>query len=383
LIQCILYSLAAAFYNAFLHPLAKVPGPKLYAVSSIPFFYQCLIGRWPFVLKELHDKYGSAVRVAPSDVSFITANAWKDIYGHKKGDERYFAKDARFYRGSLTSVPNILVADDQDHSRMRRLLAHAFSEKALRGQEDILKHYIGLFMTRMREQSASGDVVDMVKWFNFTTFDIIGDLAFGESFGCLESGGYHPWVAMIFDGFELATISQALKRNPRLAPLFSWMLPKALLRNKRDHFLLSFEKAKKRVETGRTDREDFTSYILRHNDERGMTADEIGENANVLIVAGSETTSTILSGTLFWLLKNRPVYRKLVDEIRSLFVNSEEITQITVTNAKYFLAVLNEGLRMYPPIPSGLPRITPAGGAIVDGYFMPENVSMPFNGRTL
>lgn len=100
----------------------------------------------------------------------------------------------------------------------------------------------------------------------------------------------------------------------------------------------------------------------------------VGENANLLIVAGSETTSSLLSGTTFWLLQTPEAYRQLKHEIRTSFTSEEEINMISVSKLKYLIAVLNEGLRMYPPSPSGLGRLTPTGGAAVEGYFMPEGV---------
>lgn len=326
-------------------------------------------------MRDLHDKYGTAVRFTPSDVSYITPSAWQTIYGHKKSGQLSFQKDKRLYRSALTSADNILLANDADHSRHRRLLSHAFSEKALRGQEDILKGYIDLLIHRLSTETDAGRMVDMVQWYNFTTFDIIGDLAFGESFGCLEGGVYHPWVATTFDGFRLAVFNQTIKRLPVAAPIIRRYIPKELVKAQMDHLQLSFEKAKKRLESGKTDREDFMSYILRYNNEKGMTQDEIGENSNILILAGSETTATLLSGTSFWLMKNPHIYRALVQEIRSTFEKEEDITSTTVTKAKYLLAVLNEGLRIYPPSPGGLGRITPSGGSIVDGYWIPEGVS--------
>lgn len=285
-----------------------------------------------------------------------------------------FQKDKRLYRSALTSADNILLANDADHSRHRRLLSHAFSEKALRGQEHVLKGYLDLLIRRLSAEADAGRAVNMVQWYNFTTFDIIGDLAFGEPFGCLEAGVYHPWVATIFDGFRLAVFNQTIKRLPIAAPILRCFIPKSLVKAQMDHLQLSFEKAKKRLESGRTDREDFMSYILRYNDEKGMTVDEIGENSNILILAGSETTATLLSGTSFWLLKNPDIYRKLVHEIRSTFEKEEDITSLSVTSAKYLLAVLSEGLRIYPPSPGGLGRVTPSGGSMVDGRWMPEGV---------
>jgi cytochrome P450 len=275
----------------------------------------------------------------------------------------------------LTNAENILLANDANHSRHRRLLSHAFSEKALRGQEGVLNHYLDLLIQQLKTKADSGEVVNLVQWYNFTTFDIIGDLAFGEPFGCLEAGVYHPWVATIYDGFRLAVINQTIKRLPVAAPILRQFIPKSLVKNQMDHLKLSFEKAQKRLETGDTEREDFMSYILRFNDEKGMTPDEIGENANILILAGSETTATLLSGTTFWLMKNPRIYQTLVQEIRSMFAKEDDITSISITNAKYLLAVLNEGLRIYPPSPGGLGRIAPHGGAVVDGYTIPEGVS--------
>jgi hypothetical protein len=44
---------------------------------------------------------------------------------------------------------------------------------------------------------------------NFTTFDIIGDLAFGEPFGCLKNEKFHDWVALIFETIKIGAIEQA------------------------------------------------------------------------------------------------------------------------------------------------------------------------------
>lgn len=73
---------------------------------------------------------------------------------------------------------------------MRKLLSHAFSDSALREQESILTGYIDLLVSRLKEQSQipTIDKVDIMSWYNFTTFDIIGDLVLGDSFRALENG---------------------------------------------------------------------------------------------------------------------------------------------------------------------------------------------------
>jgi cytochrome P450 len=297
-------------------------------------------------LKQLHDRYGPVVRFTPTNVSFTTPGAWKTIYGHRSAGQETLVKDKITYRQSLSGHPHIINANVEDHRRQRRLLSHAFSEKALRGQEDIMKHYIDLLIRRLGEHAATGEAVDLMRWYNFTTFDLIGDLAFGEPFGCLERGVYHPWVAMIFHNIKGTVYSEVMRRYPMLKSLVMLLMPKKLLRSQREHWALTEQTATRRIESGNVSREDFMSYILRHNDEKGMSRGEIIENANVLIVAGSETTATQLSGTTFHLLRNPATYQKLVKEVRSSFASDDEITLLRVGNLEYMNAVFEEGFRM-------------------------------------
>ncbi|KAJ4312861.1 hypothetical protein N0V84_009715 [Fusarium piperis] len=370
----VLYLPASSIYYAFFHPLAKVPGPHLYSFTQLPFFYYWIKGNWERRLKELHDQYGPVVRFTHKDVSFITANAMKKIYGHRTSVAQTFEKEALFYK-PVRDQTDIINANTEDHRRFRRLLAHAFSDRALRGQEEIMQHYVDKFIMRLTELAHQDEAIDIVRWFNFTTFDIIGDLAFGQSFGCLDSGGYHPWVAMIFSSVKTGPLRAALQRLG-LGNLVSILMPARLKRSLEQHYQLSKSTAMKRIETCDTEREDFMSYILRHNDEKGMTRPEIAENAKILIIAGSETTATLLSGVTFQLLTNRDKYESVVKEIRSSFTSEKEITIARVNQLCYMIAAFGEASRMYPPVPIGLPRVTPKGGEEIEGYQIPENTTV-------
>ena len=71
-------------------------------------------------------------------------------------------------------VENILnVESEVDHARMRRVVAHGFSEKALREQESIILEYVDLFITSLHRAAEEGPQ-NMVSWYEFVTFDIIG-----------------------------------------------------------------------------------------------------------------------------------------------------------------------------------------------------------------
>jgi cytochrome P450 len=80
-----------------------------------------------------------------------------------------------------------------------------------------------------------------------------------------------------------------------------------------------------------------------------------------------------LSGTVFQLLKHPEALKRTVKEIRSAFTSSDEIDLYSTTKLQYMLAVLDETMRIYPPVPSQPTRQSPLGGDTVDGKFVPEN----------
>lgn len=95
-----------------------------------------------------------------------------------------------------------------------------------------------------------------------------------------------------------------------------------------------------------------------------------------MIIGGSETTATLLSGITFLLLSNPESYNKLTKEVRSTFQSADEINTVSASHLTYMMACLDEALRMYPPVANGLPRVVPEGGATIMDTFIPENVSL-------
>ena len=82
--QYLLYILRKAIYNIYFHPLSKFPGPKLYAASPIPISWHMLAGDIGFKVKDLNEKYGEVVRIAPDELAFITAAAVRGTAPPKK-----------------------------------------------------------------------------------------------------------------------------------------------------------------------------------------------------------------------------------------------------------------------------------------------------------
>lgn len=105
-----------------------------------------------------------------------------------------------------------------------------------------------------------------------------------------------------------------------------------------------------------------------------MSPVEIMMNSESLIIAGSETTATCLSGTTYYLGKHPEILQRLIQEVRSKFALEDEITIQSTADLKYTIACLEESLRMFPPVVVSPTRLSP--GDFVGGYHIPKNVSV-------
>lgn len=328
--------------------------------------------------KDLHEYYQSdVVRTSPDELSFIGTSAWKDIYGMRPAHER-FQKDVNIF----SSVDSILTASDADHSRIRRLLSHAFSDKALREQESLVQSHVDNLIRALQDQihgPAKGEV-NIKDWFNYTTFDVISDFSFGESFNCLEESRYQPWVAMFMSALKLVAMSSVAKRFPPLERLLKLYIPKDVIEARKNHSKQAAEKVEKRLNT-ETTRPDLLYYLQKHNEggkeAGGMTREEIDKNAATLIGAGGETTAQHIVAAVYFLLTNPHCMENLLQEIRA-FESKEDLNLNNLGPLQYYQAIIDETFRMFPPAVAGQARVAPKAGAIVSGYFVPGGVSPSF-----
>ncbi|EJT76478.1 hypothetical protein GGTG_06397 [Gaeumannomyces tritici R3-111a-1] len=406
----VLYGLGIAVYRIWFHPLSKFPGPVSMALTEWTFLYkQHMSGTMTAQMGEMHRKYGKIVRVCPNRILVEGSIGWNDVYAHRPGgDATEFHKPFNyFFPGDQASLIGAPTRDD--HRRQRRQLAHAFSEAAMVEQAPIIMFYIELFIQRLAENSANGQPVDMLKWLNFVTFDIIGDLSLGESFHSLETSDYHPWVLNIFNGIRGINKSRFLKSLwPVMATLYGRFESSGSLKASRENLNYAREKARARLALGpeplvadreqvvgldgktrkMTVRRDFMTYMMRNgaagSDEKSViTEEELLNNAFLIITAGSETTGTNLS-TLFYMLglpSNRAYRDTVAAEVRAAFSDASEMNLLNV-NAKalpLLHACIEESLRYHCPITNPPPRIS--RGAPVGGHYIPKGVVINVSGH--
>jgi cytochrome P450 len=297
-------------------------------------------------------QYGDIVRIAPDELSFARPEAWQDIYANVPGRPAF--PQSVLWRGAPSGRPSSVLnaTDIKVHSRFRRAMDPAFTDKALRMQEPIILSHIRLFISKLDALSSSsheGAVVDIMRWLSFVVFDTIGDLGFGEPFGCMESSENHPWCSMIFTSLRAATYRVSLKFYPSLNWLMSFAIPKSVVKKGMEHWKMSEDKINRRLNLEK-ERPDLISMIKRDGEGViGLSYPETIATSSVIIVAGSETSTTVLSGTTNHLVRNPDIQTSLAAEVRKAFGSEDDFTLDALKDLPYLNAVIKEGLRMCNP----------------------------------
>ena len=319
--------------------------------------------------KAMHAKYGIVVRSQPDELSFIGATGWRDIYAARP----QLPKPTIGVLQTPDRVPSVAqVPDPEIHGRQRKILNPAFSEHALREQEYILQKYSDLLISRLREQE---DEVNIIEWYNFTTFDVIGDLCFADSFRCLQAGDNHPWVASVYRGVKFAQILTVFDYFPPMSAIVKWCIPVSIKEKAQQNFLYTRKKIEQRI-ASKSDRPDFMKYILEHNREGGMTREDINSTVTLLVLAGSETSATTLTSATYYSLNHPRVLERLKKEIRDAFDHDpSSITVSAVSELPYLNAVITEALRLHPTNPVSVPRQVDRPVEIC-GIMVPPGVSL-------
>jgi cytochrome P450 len=129
-----------------------------------------------------------------------------------------------------------------------------------------------------------------------------------------------------------------------------------------------------------TNRPDFVTPTKKYSNEKGaLTTKEWEINMLVIAFGASETTASALTAIVRELVQHKGVLHRLTGEIRERFQHEEEITIANTGNLTYLNAVINEGLRLDPPVVIGVPRVAPAGGATVCNQWVAGGTYVSYN----
>lgn len=135
-----------------------------------------------------------------------------------------------------------------------------------------------------------------------------------------------------------------------------------------------------RVKEGKTGcvEADVFSHLLGEQKTLGQEGDfkMLSADAGLLVVAGSDTSSNAMAVTLFNMLAHPTYYKNVQREIDGVFADhlADDLEALN-KECPLLNACINETLRLWPPVASGLQRVTPPEGmSLPNGTFIPGNV---------
>lgn len=167
--------------------MRDIPGPFFARASGIPSWYHAITGKRHIWLWQQFQIYGDRIRPEPGTVLFRSAEAHNDIYSSKANVRRspfYTALRRKLHEGNTLNT-----IDVAEHALKRKRLNLAFTEKSLRSATEFIINHVDRWNQLMIAENDSTEwssPVDFSRKLDALTFDIMGDLAFGQSFGIKE-----------------------------------------------------------------------------------------------------------------------------------------------------------------------------------------------------
>ncbi|OAG39457.1 hypothetical protein AYO21_06285 [Fonsecaea monophora] len=351
-------------YRAFFHRLRSFPGPFGARLSKLWHVWKVA----PHVdnykhLTRMHEKYGTFVRTGPNEISTIHPDAVEVLYGASSKCTK-----TAWYEGNseLTSMHS--TRSRQYHDLRRKAWARGFTQNSLREYEPRVERYTQSLVEQIR--AFSGQPVNAAQWFNYYSFDVMGDLAYAKDFDMLKSGQKH-WAIEILNAGQrgigifgpVPWLFLILEKFPPITKEFRKFIK----------FCEDMMEERMKMKVGKP---DISSWILQSPPMTGTGYSErawLTGDSRLIIVAGSDTTAATLTHLFFHLAKDQSQIDRLREEIQSLKGDLQASKLLTL---KHLNGAINEALRLHPPVPGGVTRLTPVEGVTVGGTYIPGNVNV-------
>ncbi|KAH8822588.1 cytochrome P450 [Flagelloscypha sp. PMI_526] len=359
-------------HRLLFHRLRKFRGPwvakltRLYATwNSYPKL------KFHLEVNEMHQKYGDFVRTGPRELSINRASAIPLLYGQTN----HYPKGPWY--GSRTTDPNqaslqtLRVPSEQ--KRRRRAWDRAFSIAALQSYDSQIVSKTNILITQLRSHAAFGPI-------NVTDWISCGEIGLGKNFGAMETGKQHSVMKGIH---EVMWTLGVFATAPWLVRILG-AIPGAASEYM-NFFHFCERQVAEKIKTVQRDSKpnDILSWLIKaewEGDKSAPPAEALPDDARLLIIAGSDTTSTLLTNALYYLVRNPSYLSKLVASIDYAFPGGDaDWTPSQLKAIPMLDDLMNEVLRLSPPVPEGLTRIIPSEGLIIDEVYIPGNtiVSVP------
>jgi cytochrome P450/NADPH-cytochrome P450 reductase len=299
------------------------------------------------------------------------------VSGHDLVDE--LSNEKRFdktVRGPLRRVRSIagdglFTADtgEPNWSKAHNILLQPFGNRAMQSYHPSMVDIAGQLVKKWERLNADEEI-DVVHDMTALTLDTIGLCGFDYRFNSFYRRDYHPFVESLVRSLETIMMIRGLplenlwmqKRRRDLAGDVAFM-------NKMVDEIVA--ERRKNTEAA-ADKKDMLAAMMTGVDRAtGEQLDDVNirYQINTFLIAGHETTSGLLSCTLYALLKHPDVLRKAYQEVDRVLGPDINVrpTYQQVTQLTYITQILKEALRLWPPAPAY--GISPLKDEIIAGKY--------------
>lgn len=360
--------LSMGVYRLYFHRLRHFPGPKSWALSKFAFMATDVKGLRPRAIDEAHKKYGDIVRTGPRELSVNAATAIASVMGAKSSFWRgpwYIPSGG----GRSPHLPRNLHSEliESQHSARRKAWDAAFSAKALKGYEGILIDNMDNMVNQLEKRSQRKEKVNIDDYCSFYSFDVMSQAGFAGDFGLLNQGQLTPMIQALEDFMSFVQLAGNL---PYLIDILG-LLPNPIVDF--DKYMTNIVQERKARKVAVPDIMSHLSHGIEENEKGQKSAKrqdlEATADARLIVVAGSDTSSTTMGIAMFFLMENPKILAGLRKELLNVFGDDPalltDFAQMDDKTCPLLNAVINESLRTFPPVPTGLQRVS-SSSAVVD-----------------
>lgn len=356
-----------AVYRLFFHPLRGWPGPVSLRLSNFCYVLQTRKLDQYRNLEALHRQYGDYVRIGPNRVSVIDPDVVLQVHGPASKCQK-----GSMYDASLPLTTLHQIRDKASHDRRRRGgWDRAFSIKALRSYEGRLLDYSTQLEVELKTQA--GRPVDAAQWFKWLSFDLMAELTFGYPFGGLRTQQTHWAIDAIQESNAVCALLGAV---PWVIHLLTKLPP---FMNPMYKLLRFSEESVERRRQKRIQEPDIMTHLLAADqffEDSQREHQLLTGDARLLIIAGSDTTSAALTFLFYHIAQNPSIAEKVRTELAANGIDNESLTVQSVHILPYLTAIIDETLRLHPPVPTQPVRQAQPEGLQIGDWFIPGDTEI-------
>ncbi|KAJ2496519.1 hypothetical protein GGH96_005773 [Coemansia sp. RSA 1972] len=375
------FAVCKVVYARWISPVRNIPGPFYARLSALPSRITGLFRSTNDEMIQAAAKYGPVFLMEPRKVAVCHPDDCRTILGSYS-----FVKDT-LYSNVDFMEPNIFLTRSAElNKQRRRQIGPALSLTGLHRMEPTIlaagpQQLMAQWDERVREAGTDGARVCYFYDLTLMSFDIIASLGFGQQHRSLTTGDktIAHWVEKTFALMILQMVLPVVKRWP-LRPLVSCVLG----RHVDEFFAFAHHAVRQRkleVAKGLVAAPDILQQFIDaedpHNKGIRMTSQQVITETIMMLLSGSDTSSTALAWTVHLLLLYPEHHRTAVAQVRSAFSKDHTIGfDEAREHAPFLEACVLEALRVCP-VSTNLPRIVPRGGVTLrNGMHVPEGYSV-------